>query len=112
MKAHHQDILPGERTLFESVCPLFTALGDPDRQDIVLYLAGHTRLSVKELTSLTELSRPTVSYHLKVLREAGLVDEEREGVKRYYQPTFRKYITPMRQLIDLVEAMERGRHGK
>lgn len=100
--------------LFERVCPLFSALGDPDRQDIILYLTGHARLSVKELTSLTELSRPTVSYHLKILREAGLVYEQREGVRRYYQPTFRKYIGPLRQLIDSVEKLEneRGIHGK
>lgn len=107
-------MLPNERALFEKVRPLFSALGDRDRQDILLYLTGHSRLSVRELTGLTELSRPTVSYHLKVLREAGLVREHKEGTKRYYQPIFRRYIDPMRQLIECVEIIEHngGTYGK
>jgi len=114
MTAWDHSVLPKEHALFEQMRPLFIALGDSDRQDILLYLTGRARLNVGELTSLTELSRPTVSYHLKVLKDVGLVYEEKEGVKRYYQPTFRKYIEPMRQLIDCAEKIERsgGTYGK
>lgn len=108
MNLYDESALQDERDLFEQVRPLFIALGDIDRQDIVVHLAGCHRLSVAELTSLTELARPTVSYHLKVLRDAGLVSEEREGTKRFYQPTFRKYIGLMRQLVDCAERLDKG----
>ena len=42
------------------------------------------RVCVCELTPLFEVSQPTVSHHLKVLREAGLVDSERRGLWAYY----------------------------
>lgn len=96
--------------LFHQVLPLFNAMGDPTRQQIILLLTGNVRLSVGELTKLTALSRPAVSHHIKVLREAGLVAEERDGVKRYYHPTFQRYIVPMRLLIDQVELFENKLH--
>lgn len=92
--------------LFEKVRPLFSALGDEDRQQMLLLLAYQPRLSVGELTVQTKLSRPTVSHHIKVLREAGLVIEQKEGRKRYYKPTFLRYVTPLRELVDYAEAME------
>lgn len=114
MRTWDQSPTSAEHALFEQMRPLFIALGDADRQDILLHLTGHVRLNVGELTSLTELSRPTVSYHLKVLKDVGLVYEEKEGVKRYYQPTFSRYIEPMRRLIDCAEKIERngGRYGR
>jgi ArsR family transcriptional regulator, arsenate/arsenite/antimonite-responsive transcriptional repressor len=98
--------------LFEEVLPLFNALGDEVRQQIILLLSHHIRLSVGELTHKTNLSRPAVSHHIKVLREAGLVVEQKEGTKRYYQPTFSRYIVPMRQLIDCVQDWEQGYTNK
>lgn len=95
-----------DNKLFRDVLPLFNAMGDKKRQQIILLLAHHHRLSVGELTSFTELSRPTVSHHIKVLREAGLVNEERQGTKRYYHPTFVRYVEPMKKIIALVETHE------
>lgn len=97
---------PSEDVLFDRVRPLFNALGDEARQHMLLLLARQPRLSVGELTVQTELSRPAVSHHIKVLREAGLVIEQKEGRKRYYRPTFLRYVAPMRELIDYAEAME------
>jgi DNA-binding transcriptional ArsR family regulator len=92
--------------LFAQVQPLFNAMGDSTRQTIILALARHTRLSVGELTTHTHLSRPAVSHHIKILREAGLVVEQREGTRRYYRPTFLRYLEPMRRIIALVEENE------
>lgn len=92
--------------LFTEVLPLFNAMGDTTRQKIILLLADHARLSVGELTTHTHLSRPAVSHHIKVLREAGLVVERREGTKRYYHPTFARYVEPMKKIIDIVEEHE------
>lgn len=96
--------------LFEDVLPLFNAMGDTTRQQIILLLANHTRLSVGELTTYTHLSRPAISHHIKVLRDAGLVVEQREGTKRYYHPTFIRYLDPMKKIIELVETHEQDNY--
>jgi ArsR family transcriptional regulator, arsenate/arsenite/antimonite-responsive transcriptional repressor len=61
------------------------ALGDPVRVQLVDVLRKHAgKVCVCELVPLFDLSQPTVSHHLKVLREAGLVDSERRGLWAYY----------------------------
>ena len=59
------------------------------RMQIVYVLRKHAgKVCVCELVPLFDLSQPTVSHHLKVLREAGIVDSERQGLWAYY------YVTP------------------
>jgi ArsR family transcriptional regulator len=61
------------------------ALGDPIRVQLVDVLRKHAgKVCVCELVPLFDLSQPTVSHHLKVLREAGIVGSEREGLWAYY----------------------------
>lgn len=61
------------------------ALGDPVRLQLVDVLRNHAgRVCVCELVPLFDLSQPTVSHHLKVLREAGIAGSEREGLWVYY----------------------------
>ncbi|MBD0280769.1 MAG: winged helix-turn-helix transcriptional regulator [Thermoleophilaceae bacterium] len=61
------------------------ALGDPIRVQLIDVLRKHAgKVCVCELVPLFDLSQPTVSHHLKVLREAGLVDSERRGLWAYY----------------------------
>jgi ArsR family transcriptional regulator, arsenate/arsenite/antimonite-responsive transcriptional repressor len=61
------------------------ALGDPVRLQLVDVLRKHAgRVCVCELVPLFDLSQPTVSHHLKVLRDAGIVDCERQGLWAYY----------------------------
>jgi ArsR family transcriptional regulator len=61
------------------------ALGDPIRIQLVDVLSKHAgKVCVCELVPLFDLSQPTVSHHLKVLREAGIVESEREGLWAYY----------------------------
>ena len=59
------------------------ALGDPQRRTI-LRLLGEGERSVGELAADLPISRPAVSRHLRVLREAGLVREEPRGTRRIY----------------------------
>jgi DNA-binding transcriptional ArsR family regulator len=61
-----------------------TALGDPTRRAIFERLADHPR-SVGELASELPVSRPAVSQHLKVLKDAGLVVDRPAGTRRIYQ---------------------------
>ena len=61
------------------------ALGDPIRLQLVDVLRKHAgKVCVCELTPLFDVGQPTVSHHLKVLREAGIVDSERRGLWAYY----------------------------
>ena len=61
------------------------ALGDPIRLKLVDVLRRHAgKVCVCELTPLFDIGQPTVSHHLKVLREAGIVDSERNGLWAYY----------------------------
>ena len=61
------------------------ALGDPIRLQLVDVLRRHAgKVCVCELVPLFEISQPTLSHHLKRLREAGIVDSERQGLWAYY----------------------------
>lgn len=66
--------------------PLLWVLGDADRLSLLQLLSSNDRLSVGELTQHTVLSRPAVSHHLRILYEAGCLEMEKQGVKRYYRP--------------------------
>ena len=62
----------------------FDALGDPNRRAIVeLLRAGHR--SVQELADELPISRPAVSRHLRLLKQAGLVVDHRDGTRRLYR---------------------------
>lgn len=72
--------------LFSQCGPLIAALGDPTRQAIVSALLdeGERGLRVGQITELTSLSRPAVSHHLRVLREAGAVTVRKRGTMNFY----------------------------
>jgi DNA-binding transcriptional ArsR family regulator len=59
------------------------ALGDPTRRTVFKRLRGGAR-SVGEIAKGMDVSRPAVSQHLKVLKDAGLVDVHAEGTRRLY----------------------------
>jgi DNA-binding transcriptional ArsR family regulator len=67
-----------------AAAPVFIALGDPTRREIFERIAARPQ-SVTELAGALPVSRPAVSQHLKVLREAGLVSDRPAGSRRIYQ---------------------------
>ena len=74
-----------ERLEAERLARVAKALGDPIRLQLVDVLRKHAgKVCVCELVPLFDLSQPTVSHHLKVLREAGIVGSERRGLWAYY----------------------------
>jgi DNA-binding transcriptional ArsR family regulator len=62
----------------------FEALGDPNRRAIVELLRDGDR-SVQELADALPISRPAVSRHLRLLKDAGLVTDRAEGTRRLYR---------------------------
>ncbi len=90
---------------FHRCMPLFMALGDEMRLSIIEVLSEEAcsksdtqgsiqfenhALNVNEITRRTSLSRPAISHHLKILKEAGLVDVRQEGTANYYYLTLRE----------------------
>jgi ArsR family transcriptional regulator, arsenate/arsenite/antimonite-responsive transcriptional repressor len=71
----------------EQVAPLLKALGDPVRLRLMSLIASHPggEACVCDLGGAFDLSQPTISHHLKVLYEAGLVDRDKRGVWAYYR---------------------------
>jgi len=61
----------------------FDALGDPTRREILRLLSA-SDLPVHEIAAALPISRPAVSRHLRLLKEAGMVAEEAQGNRRYY----------------------------
>lgn len=77
--------LPAERA--ESIAPLLKALGDPVRLRLLSLVASYDgqEACVCDLNDAFELSQPTISHHLKVLHEVGLLDRSKRGVWVYYR---------------------------
>jgi ArsR family transcriptional regulator, arsenate/arsenite/antimonite-responsive transcriptional repressor len=69
----------------EELALTFKALADPTRVSIINRLASGEACCVCDLTQAFELSQPTVSHHLRILRQAGLVHVERRGTWAYYR---------------------------
>jgi DNA-binding transcriptional ArsR family regulator len=61
----------------------FEALGDPNRREILRLLSGGDK-PVREIADAMPISRPAVSRHLRLLKDAGLVAEQAEGTRRIY----------------------------
>jgi ArsR family transcriptional regulator, arsenate/arsenite/antimonite-responsive transcriptional repressor len=82
---------------------MFKALGDPTRLRLLSRItsAAEGEICVCDITGdAFDVSGPTISHHLKVLREAGLIDGERRGTWVYYRPV----ATNLRQLAALLDA--------
>ncbi|MEU8171666.1 metalloregulator ArsR/SmtB family transcription factor [Microbispora hainanensis] len=82
---------------------IFAALASPVRREVLRLLREHGPRSVQELASCFSMARPSFSEHLRVLREAGLVSERRDGRRRLYslEPV------PLVQVRDWLDPYER-----
>jgi ArsR family transcriptional regulator, arsenate/arsenite/antimonite-responsive transcriptional repressor len=71
----------------EQVAPLLKALADPVRLRLMSLVASHEggEACICDLNPASDLSQPTISHHMKVLHEAGLVDRDKRGVWVYYR---------------------------
>ncbi len=72
----------------ETLAPMFKALGDPIRLRLLSMItsAEAGEICVCDLTPAFDVSGPTISHHLKVLREAGLIEGDRRGTWVWYRP--------------------------
>lgn len=85
---------------------LLVALGDENRQNILLALADKScieGLRVGEITKKVNLSRPAVSHHLKILRETNLVNVRQESTMNFYSADLK---TDLKKLTNLIQAIK------
>jgi ArsR family transcriptional regulator, arsenate/arsenite/antimonite-responsive transcriptional repressor len=69
----------------DALAARFKALADPTRVAIVNRLAAADEVCVCDFVAALDLAQPTISHHLRVLREAGLVESSRRGTWAYYR---------------------------
>ena len=77
-------------------------MADPTRLRITHLLAQHDALCVCEIESAFDLGQPTISHHLKILRDAGAVTVERKGTWAYYslaRPALKRLVTELFALV-------------
>jgi ArsR family transcriptional regulator len=86
---------PGEA---EALAARFKALADPTRVEIVNRLAAADEVCVCDFVAALDLAQPTVSHHLKVLRDAGLVESSRRGTWAFYR-LVPEAVTELRQTL-------------
>lgn len=89
------------------------AIGDETRQSILLVLMGtdcQTGLRVGEITEQTHLSRPAVSHHLRILREAGVILMRKEGTKNFYYIDVRTKLGLLKKLVLDIEKFMQDFH--
>lgn len=87
---------------FQKCRNAFTAMGDETRQLILLVLlqSDLSGIRVGEIAAKTHLTRPSVSHHLHILKEAGIVAMRREGTKNYYYLSADE--TQWKEIADLI----------
>ncbi|GMK37779.1 hypothetical protein PCCS19_08330 [Paenibacillus sp. CCS19] len=64
--------------------PVFLALADPVRQDIIMMLTKHESLNVAQIVERSPMSRSAISHHLKILKQANLLTSAKKATEIYY----------------------------
>jgi DNA-binding transcriptional ArsR family regulator len=105
------DELARIRKIFTKSLPIFSAMGDEHRQKLILLMLEPEPKSVQELTDGTHLSRPSISHHLKILKDAGLIEETKRGTRTYYHPRTGEHIGQMKALLEEIERLEKLKEG-
>ncbi|NQX46108.1 winged helix-turn-helix transcriptional regulator [Paenibacillus tritici] len=99
MNSTNEDRLLSE---FKKNQQVLSAIGDETRQAILVTLIRGSQMlgmRVGDITEQTHLSRPAVSHHLRILKEAQIIDVRKEGTKNFY---YLSVSSKLRQLKDLI----------
>lgn len=90
---------------FEECRPILQALGDANRQHVLMVMIkmddAPKGARVGAIAERTALSRPAVSHHIRILREAGIISVRREGTRNYYH--FNRDMKAIDKIIHLME---------
>ncbi|MDL2230145.1 metalloregulator ArsR/SmtB family transcription factor [Treponema sp. OttesenSCG-928-L16] len=90
---------------FKQLSPVFIALGDENRQQIIMILAEADieGMNVSDITARSHLSRPAISHHLKILKDAGLISFYKKGTQVFYYFYLTEKLAEIKELITTIE---------
>lgn len=117
MKIHEQVSILADN--LASCSKILTAIGDETRQHLIfemMKMGDCSGFRVCEITERTNLSRPAVSHHLQIMKNAGIVKVRKEGTKNYYyfdpeMESFERLIATLQLAMDISKALP-DRSGK
>ncbi len=102
MKRNYTAAIPAE---WARTAKVFTALGDEHRQRMLLLFDKGERLNVGQIAEVSTLSRSTVSHHLKLLREAGVLESEKVGKEVYFWINKKEIKESLSAVIDYLKTL-------
>ncbi len=94
-----------KKEFFRICMPIFQALSDEHRLEILFMLMEDDKLHVKQISGRMSISRPAISHHLKIMRLAGIVHFQRVGTKKYYSLN-RTLDNPLKKLREAALALD------
>ena len=105
---------------FKAAQRVLMALGDENRQHLIIQmmqLGDCSGVRVGQITSKTHLSRPAVSHHLQILKDAGIIRMRREGTRNYYYfdtapESLNQLTTLLGHVKQIMEALPDRREGE
>lgn len=111
METHEQISILADN--FASCSKILTAIGDETRQHLILEMmkmGDCNGVRVCEITEKTNLSRPAVSHHLQIMKDAGIVKVRKEGTKNYYyfdpeMESFERLISALQLAMDISKVL-------
>jgi DNA-binding transcriptional ArsR family regulator len=100
MMKKYQNALPRR---WQGLARVFRALGDEQRQRILLMFERGEELTVKDIFDACPLSRTAVAHHVRVLREAGVITAEKRGKEVFLKPNPSAVLEALERLRDYIE---------
>lgn len=85
--------------------PLFLAMSETPRQQILLLLTEHHEMNVGQIAARLPLSRPAISHHLKILRQAGLVEVRQQGTENFHFLTVGLALETLARFVSALKAI-------
>jgi DNA-binding transcriptional ArsR family regulator len=82
---------------------LLDGIRDPARLEIILLLGQSKAMNVTDIASHFHISRPAISHHLKVLKDAGILRSEKVGQEIFYRLDANRVISGLRRMADMIE---------
>ncbi len=101
MNKNYMRAIPKE---WRTISKAYTALGDEHRQRILLTFEPGERLNVGQIVEVSTLSRSAVSHHLKILREAGVLQSRKEGKEVYFWINKAFLVDAMETVVEYIRA--------
>ena len=89
---------------WRNISKVYTALGDEHRQRILLTFSPGERLNVGQIVAVSPLSRTAMSHHLRVLRDAGVLESRKEGKEVYFWINKAFLIEAMETVVEYIRS--------